>query len=146
MVATVEQLAALVRGRLVGDGTVSIHSARPVAEAGPGTSPSSRASGTPSSCGPRPPRPRSSGPHFNRKRPTVKDDLTVIEVDDPITAFVAVRRHLAGEQQTRWTGIHPQACVAPSARIGENVADLSVRLRGRRGRDRRGDDPVSRAW
>ena len=36
VVATVEQLAALVRGRLVGDGSVSIHSARPVGEAGPG--------------------------------------------------------------------------------------------------------------
>src|SRR3954447_22754135 len=34
--ATVEQLAALVRGRLVGDGNVAIQSARPVAEAGPG--------------------------------------------------------------------------------------------------------------
>ena len=36
MVATVEQLAELVHGRLVGDGSVSIRSARPVAEAGPG--------------------------------------------------------------------------------------------------------------
>ena len=36
MVATVEQLATLVRGRLVGDGSVSIRSARPVGEAGPG--------------------------------------------------------------------------------------------------------------
>ena len=36
VVATVEQLAALVRGRLVGDGSVPIHSARPVGEAGPG--------------------------------------------------------------------------------------------------------------
>jgi len=31
-----EQLAALVHGRLVGDGTISIHAARPVGEAGPG--------------------------------------------------------------------------------------------------------------
>ena len=36
VVATVEQLAELVRGRLVGDGSVSIRSARPVGEAGPG--------------------------------------------------------------------------------------------------------------
>src|SRR6185312_5333404 len=36
LVATVEELAALVRGRLVGDGNVPIRSARPVAEAGPG--------------------------------------------------------------------------------------------------------------
>jgi UDP-3-O-[3-hydroxymyristoyl] glucosamine N-acyltransferase len=122
VVATVEQLAALVRGRLVGDGRVPIRSARPVAEAGPGditfieneryakllkTSPASAAI---------------VGPHFNRYRSSVKDDLTVIEVDDPIAAFVAVRDHLAGDRQTRWTGIHPQAFVSPSARIGEGVA------------------------
>src|SRR5271165_3426284 len=94
VVATVEQLVALVRGRLVGDGTVSIHSARPVSEAGPGditfieseryakllrTSPASAAL---------------VGPHFQRLRSALKDDLAVIEVDDPITAFVAVRQHL----------------------------------------------------
>jgi UDP-3-O-[3-hydroxymyristoyl] glucosamine N-acyltransferase len=122
VVATVEQLAALVRGRLVGDGTLPIHSARPVAEAGPGditfieseryakllrTSPASAAI---------------VGPHFNRNRPSDKDDLTVIEVEDPITAFVTVRSHLSGQQQVRWIGVHPQACVAPSARLGKNVA------------------------
>src|SRR3954470_9772431 len=103
VVATVEQLAALVRGRLVGDGTVPIHSARPVAEAGPGditfienerfakllrTSPASAAI---------------VGPHFNRHSPAVKEDLTVIEVDDPISAFVTVRKHLSGDQKPRWT-------------------------------------------
>jgi len=122
VVATVEQLAALVRGRLVGDGTVPIHSARPVAEAGPGditfiendrfakflrTSPASAAI---------------VGPHFNRHSPAVKEDLTVIEVDDPISAFVTVRKHLSGEQKPRWTGIHPQAWVAPTAQVGKNVA------------------------
>jgi UDP-3-O-[3-hydroxymyristoyl] glucosamine N-acyltransferase len=122
VVATVEQLAALVRGRLVGDGTVSIRSARPVAEAGPGditfieneryakylrTSPASAAI---------------VGPHFNRHSPAVKEDLTVIEVDDPIAAFVAVRRHLSGGDRPRWTGVHPQAWVAPTAHLGEGVA------------------------
>jgi UDP-3-O-[3-hydroxymyristoyl] glucosamine N-acyltransferase len=62
------------------------------------------------------------GPHFNHNRPSIKDDLAVIEVDDPISAFVAVRNHLSGEQPPRWTGIHPQACVAATARIGTNVA------------------------
>lgn len=122
MVATVEQLAALVRGRLLGDGTVSIHSARPVAEAGPGditfieseryakllrTSPASAAL---------------VGPHFQRQRSALKDNLAVIEVDDPISAFVAVRKHLAGERGARWSGVHPQACVAPTARLGADVA------------------------
>jgi UDP-3-O-[3-hydroxymyristoyl] glucosamine N-acyltransferase len=122
VVATVEQLAALVRGRLVGDGSVAIRSARPVAEAGPGditfieseryskllrTSPASAAI---------------VGPHFKVGGNEVGPSLPVIEVDDPISAFVAVRNHLIGEQKPRWTGTHPQACVASTARIGANVA------------------------
>lgn len=122
MVATVEQLAALVSGRLVGDGNVAIRSARPVNEAGPGditfieneryakllrTSPASAAI---------------VGPHFRVKRPPMKDDLAVIEVDDPIAAFIAVRNHLAGGPRARWTGVHPQAWVAPTAKLGRDVA------------------------
>src|SRR3954464_5617540 len=117
VVATVEQLAALVRGRLVGDGTVPIHSARPVAEAGPGditfieneryakmlrTSPASAAI---------------VGPHIKRAA-VDNNNLPMIEVDDPILAFLAVRSHLVGEAKPRWTGVHPQAWVAPSARLG----------------------------
>ena len=120
MVATVEQLAALVRGRLVGDGSVPITAARPVAEAGPGditfvdderyakrlrTSPASAAI---------------VGPHF--KPEAAAPALPVIEVDDALTAFLAVRDHLRGAAAPRWTGIHPLAWVAPSAEIGADVA------------------------
>ena len=120
MVATVQELAALVRGRLVGDGTISILAARSVGEAGPGditfieneryakllrTSPASAAI---------------VGPHF--KRTPENPDVPVIEVEDPLTAFFAVRKHLGAESKTRWVGIHPQAFVHPSAKIGENVA------------------------
>jgi len=120
VVATVEQLAALVRGRLVGDGNVAIQSARPVSEAGPGditfidderyakmlrTSPASAAI---------------VGPHFNLASP--ERVLPMIEVDDPLSAFVAVRSHLLGAATVRWTGVHPHAWVAPSARVGRDVA------------------------
>lgn len=120
MVATVEQLAALVRGRLVGDGSVSIRSARPVGEAGPGditfieneryakmlrTSPASAAI---------------VGPHF--KPAAAEPRLPVIEVEDPMAAFLAVRSHLGSEEKPRWTGVHPQAWVAPTAVIGKDVA------------------------
>jgi UDP-3-O-[3-hydroxymyristoyl] glucosamine N-acyltransferase len=120
VVATVEELAALVRGRVVGDGTVPIRSARPVGEAGPGditfveneryakkllASPASAAI---------------VGPHF--KRATAEPALPMIEVDDPIAAFLAVRLHLVGEAKPRWVGIHPQAYVAPTAKIGKDVA------------------------
>jgi UDP-3-O-[3-hydroxymyristoyl] glucosamine N-acyltransferase len=46
----------------------------------------------------------------------------MIEVDDPLSAFLAVRTHLRGEARPRWTGVHPQAWVAPSARLGKDVA------------------------
>ncbi|MGZ3485360.1 MAG: UDP-3-O-(3-hydroxymyristoyl)glucosamine N-acyltransferase [Isosphaeraceae bacterium] len=122
MVATVEQLAALVRGRLVGDGSVSIRSARPVAEAGPGDITFIESERYAKLLRSSPASAAIVGPHFNHNRPSIKDDLAVIEVDDPISAFVAVRSHLSGEQQPRWTGIHPQACVAATARMGTNVA------------------------
>ena len=122
MVATVEQLAALVRGRLVGDGSVSIRSARPVAEAGPGDITFIESERYAKLLRSSPASAAIVGPHFNHNRPSIKDDLAVIEVDDPISAFVAVRNHLSGEQPPRWTGIHPQACVAATARIGTNVA------------------------
>ena len=88
MVATVEQLAELVHGRLVGDGSVSIRSARPVGEAGPGditfiendrfakllrSSPASAAI---------------VGPHFSAGRNDGEQSLAVIEVDDPMSAFL----------------------------------------------------------
>ena len=122
MVATVEQLAALVRGRLVGDGSVSIRSARPVAEAGPGDITFIESERYAKLLRSSPASAAIVGPHFNHNRPSIKDDLAVIEVDDPISAFVAVRNHLSGEQKPRWTGIHPQAYVAATARIGTNVA------------------------
>jgi len=122
VVATVEQLAELVQGRLVGDGRVSIRSARPVGEAGPGditfieserfvkllrSSPASAAI---------------VGPHFSAGSHEMGQSLAVIEVDDPMSAFLAVRTHLIGVPKPRWTGIHPQACVAPTAQIGQSVA------------------------
>ena len=33
-----------------------------------------------------------------------------------------MRTHLKGELKPRWSGIHPQACVSPTATIGEGVA------------------------
>jgi UDP-3-O-[3-hydroxymyristoyl] glucosamine N-acyltransferase len=120
VVATVEELAALVRGRVVGDGTVAIQSARPVGEAGPGditfvddekyarllrTSTASAAI---------------VGPHF--KVPAERSGLPVIEVSDPLTAFLRIHQHLRGDDRPRWTGVHPMAYVAPTAKIGAEVA------------------------
>jgi UDP-3-O-[3-hydroxymyristoyl] glucosamine N-acyltransferase len=46
----------------------------------------------------------------------------LIEVDDPRSAFIAVRGHLAGSDRPRWVGVHERACVSPSATIGDDVA------------------------
>lgn len=120
MVATVEQLAALVQGRLNGNGSVPINAARPVADAGPGditfveddkyvrllkASPAAAAI---------------VGPHF--KLPEERPDLPTIEVADPLRAFLEVRDHLTGGRRPRWTGVSPQAYVAPTAQIGADVA------------------------
>ncbi len=90
MVATVEQLAALIRGRLVGDGSVAIAAARPVGEAGPGDITfiedekyarqlkSSQAAAA------------IVGPHF--RVPDDRDGLPTIQVEDPLTAFLAVHK------------------------------------------------------
>lgn len=141
MVATVQQLAALVRGRLVGDGSVTIRSARPVDEAGPGDITfidderyAKRLRGSPASAalvGPhfvmQRPRPGSSEPPTTPAPEPLADSagvppLPIIEVDDPRAAFVAVRAHLLGQGRARWTGIHERAYVAPTAVIGADVA------------------------
>jgi UDP-3-O-[3-hydroxymyristoyl] glucosamine N-acyltransferase len=116
----VEQLAALVRGRVVGDGSLSIQAARPVAEAGPGDITfidddryARLLRGSPASAA-------IVGPHF---RPPAGDHPpTVIEVDDPRGAFIAVRGLLAGTGNTRWRGVHEKAHVEPTARLGQDVA------------------------
>jgi len=118
----VEQLAALVRGRLVGDGNVAIRSARPVAEAGPGDITFIESERYSKLLRSSPASAAIVGPHFKVGLNETGPSLAVIEVDDPIAAFVAVRNHLIGEPKPRWTGTHPQACVASTARIGTNVA------------------------
>ncbi len=120
MATTVQQLAALVKGRVVGDGSVSISAARPVGEAGPGDITfieneryAKKLSASPASAA-------IVGPHF---KPTAAPaERPVIEVDDPIGAFLTVRKHLGGAGRPRWVGIHPQSFVAASATIGTGVA------------------------
>jgi UDP-3-O-[3-hydroxymyristoyl] glucosamine N-acyltransferase len=119
--ATLEQLAALVRGRLIGDGKVSIQSARPVAEAGPGDITFIESErfgkllrGSTASAA-------IVGPHLKLSA-DYAPGFPVIEVADPIDAFMAVRNHLDEAKQPRWTGIHHRAYIAPSAKLGADIA------------------------
>jgi UDP-3-O-[3-hydroxymyristoyl] glucosamine N-acyltransferase len=120
VVATVEQLAALVGGRLVGDGTRPIQAARPVAEAGPGDITFIESERYAKMLRASPASAAIVGPHFNRA--STAAELALIEVDDPIRAFLAVRTHLVGPRQVRRIGVHPRAYVAPTARLGRDVS------------------------
>ncbi len=117
MVATVDQLAALVRGRVVGDGSVAIRSARPVDEAGPGDITFVESERFARQLKASPASAAIVGPHF---RPP--EGMSTIEVDDPITAFLTVRSHLSEAARPRWTGVHDRAYVAPDAILGADVA------------------------
>jgi UDP-3-O-[3-hydroxymyristoyl] glucosamine N-acyltransferase len=120
VMATVEQLAALVHGRVVGNGSVTIRSARTVAEAGPGDITFIDDERYAKSLRISPASAVIVGPHF---RKVIADrDLPGIEVEDPRSAFVAVRGFLDGDSRARWTGVHPLAYVSPSAVLGPNVA------------------------
>ena len=119
MAATVGQLAALVRGRLDGDGTVAINSARPVDEAGPGDITFVESERYARLLKASPASAAIVGPHFKL---VARPEMPMIEVDDPITAFLAVRSHLVGFVRPRWTGIHKLAAVADSAVLGADVA------------------------
>jgi UDP-3-O-[3-hydroxymyristoyl] glucosamine N-acyltransferase len=118
----VEQLAHLVRGRVVGDGRVSIRSARPVGEAGPGDITFIESERFVKLLRASPASAAIVGPHFGAGSHDAGGNLAVIEVDDPMSAFLTVRSHLSGASKPRWTGIHPLACIASTARVGERVA------------------------
>jgi len=120
VVATLEQLAALVRGRLVGDGSVPIRAARPVAEAGPGDITFIESQRYARMLRASPASAAIVGPHFKSSAP--EGSLPVIEVEDPIAAFLAVRTHLVGPARPRWVGTHPRAFVSPTAKVGRDVA------------------------
>ena len=119
VVATVEQLAALVRGRLDGDGSVPIKSARPVGEAGPGDITFIESERYAKLLKASPASAAIVGPHF---KGSAKPEMPVIEVDDPISAFIAVRSHLVGTGKPRWIGVHEMAAVPDSTVIGRDVA------------------------
>lgn len=120
MGATVSELAALVRGHVLGNGSVDIKAARAVSEAGPGDITfldDERYAKQFRGC-------RASaalvGPHF-KMEPEAAGPL-LIEVEDPRGAFIKIRQALDENAGQRWSGTHPRAFVAASARIGEDVA------------------------
>jgi UDP-3-O-[3-hydroxymyristoyl] glucosamine N-acyltransferase len=119
---SLEQIASIVNGRIVGNGSVSIVDARPVEIAGPGDITfvsDDRVARALRAC---PASAALVGPHFSIRAQVIAPDLPLVEVEDPLDAFVKVRTHLRGGEPPRWVGIHPKAYIAATAKIGRNVA------------------------
>jgi UDP-3-O-[3-hydroxymyristoyl] glucosamine N-acyltransferase len=131
VVVTVQQLAARVRGQLHGDGGRVIHDARPLNEAGPGhitfvekaqlarhlrTCHASAVLITPALLA----KYRDA---VNGSPAPDEPAFTLIEVNDPLTAFVALMRFFRGEQDQPAARISTQALVHPTAVLG---ADPSI--------------------
>jgi UDP-3-O-[3-hydroxymyristoyl] glucosamine N-acyltransferase len=112
---TVQELAALVQGQVHGDGSLPIGAARPLNEAGPGDVTfveTDRHARLLHDC--------KASAAVVPPSVTATNGLTLIKVADPLTAFVAIVRHLKGYDEEPAHGIDPGARVHPSARIGPN--------------------------
>jgi UDP-3-O-[3-hydroxymyristoyl] glucosamine N-acyltransferase len=110
---TIRQLAELVHGQVLGDGGLPIQAARPLDDAGPGDITFVEAG-----------KPVQALHHCRASAAVVPpsvsaNGLTVIQVADPLMAFVAIVRHLQGRPETTGPrGLDPRASVHPSVQFG----------------------------
>jgi UDP-3-O-[3-hydroxymyristoyl] glucosamine N-acyltransferase len=125
--ATLKQLAALVRGSVHGDETVTVEAARPLGDAGPGSITfleNDRHLRQLIECKavavvmPSPLAARRDEMLAGAGR-----TLSILEVDDALGAFIAVHRHLHPAAPLPPPSIHPLASIDASARFG---AECSV--------------------
>ena len=133
VVATVEQLAALVRGRLVGDGTLAIRSARTVAEAGPGDITFIESERFAKLLKASPASAAIVGPHFNLGRQDAEPELDRDRSRRPDGGFPGRPHPLERRCRTRWTGSSSPGLGRPDRPDRSRRGDLPVRLRRRRG-------------
>lgn len=110
--ATIQQLAELVQGQVQGDGALVVAAARPLGEAGAGEityidgdKHLGQLHASPAAAAVVPPTIPLNG-------------KTLIQVNDPLAAFVAIVRHLHGRPDLPPHGIDPRASVHPSATLG----------------------------
>jgi UDP-3-O-[3-hydroxymyristoyl] glucosamine N-acyltransferase len=113
---TVGQLAALVQGHVVGDSDLVITAARPLADADVGhitflenAKHAAEFEASKASAAVVPATWSANG-------------ITIIQVADPLAAFVTIVRHLQGGLDERVHGIDPRAHVHATARIGERAS------------------------
>jgi UDP-3-O-[3-hydroxymyristoyl] glucosamine N-acyltransferase len=113
---TIRELAQLVQGQVVGDAELVITSARPLAEALPGSitfldheKHAHKLHGCRASAAVVPAGYSGNG-------------LTMIRVADPMAAFTTIVVHLHGRAEAKAHGIDPLAWVHPTARVGEGAS------------------------
>jgi len=125
MSVTIRQLAALVHGQVHGDEDRVIAAARPLTEAMPGDvtfiendkhlryllNCKATAVVLPTALMPQLPC-----------GPSTLDAPALIEVQDPLAAFVVLMRHFRGPEYVPPTGIDPRADVHPEAKLGPDVS------------------------
>jgi UDP-3-O-[3-hydroxymyristoyl] glucosamine N-acyltransferase len=113
---TVRQLAELVAGQVVGDGSLDIRAARALGEAQAGDITFVE-----------------DARHTARLRTSKAsaavvsadvgaDGLTLIRVRDPLEAFITIVRHLQGRREPPPHGIDERTCIHPTARIGPQAS------------------------
>ncbi len=117
MKVTVKQLAQLVNGQVHGDGDLLVSAARPLMEAGAGE--------ITYVDGEKHLTQLHASPAAAAVAPLLMplNGKTLIQVADPLDAFVAIVRHFHGRPELRRSGIDPRADVHPTVRFG---AELSV--------------------
>ncbi|NLE37891.1 MAG: UDP-3-O-(3-hydroxymyristoyl)glucosamine N-acyltransferase [Pirellulaceae bacterium] len=117
MHATLAELAALVDGRLVGDGDLVIHGAAPLCTAMPGQITLK------DGCDDRNYRlseSRASAVLASRESPP-PEGMPAVLVDDVHAAFATIIKHFNPPRQRKRTGVSPLAVISPSARLDEDV-------------------------
>jgi UDP-3-O-[3-hydroxymyristoyl] glucosamine N-acyltransferase len=113
---TVRQLAELVQGTVLGDGDLAIATARPLGEAQAGDITFIE-------------HERNQG-HLHQcaasaavvPPPVQANGKTLIQVKDPLGAFVTIVRHFQGWSEPVPSGIDPKACVHATASIGPDAS------------------------
>jgi UDP-3-O-[3-hydroxymyristoyl] glucosamine N-acyltransferase len=132
--ATVQQLASIVQGTVHGNPELLIQAAQPLSDAGPGDITFLESERTLR--------------HLKQCRASVlvlpaglvarladypRDDgqeFTLIEVADPLLAFVAIVQHLRGRVRPYSPGVSPQASVHPLAQLGPDCIILPLAVIG----------------
>lgn len=119
---TVAEIAAWLKGELVGDGTREIARVAKIEEAGKGDltflanpryAPHVRTTGAAAILVAR---------SFDVGASAAPSTLSFIKVDDPYLAFLQVLKRLTPAPDPFGTGIHPHAVVSPTATLGANVS------------------------